>query len=318
MIIYCIINNENNKCYIGQTVDFKRRKITHKRELTQNNHYNSYLQRSWNKYGEDVFEWIVLEDEFETIDELNEAEQFWISSLSTVCPNGYNMNYGGNSSLLLEKTKKRISESLYKFYENNEGPNKGKMWSEESNDKRRQTVLKGYEEERIVPHWKGITGENHPNYGKSRPDISGENNINYWKGKFGKDHNSSIPIFQYDLDGNFIKEWDCAATAEKELGIIQRKIRSVCNKKRETAGEFQWSEIKKDKIKPITNTGQKRRVVQLTKNGEFIKEWKSMTCAGNELNIHNSNISFVCRGKGKTSGGFKWKYREDYYGEKDS
>ena len=38
-------------------------------------------------------------------------------------------------------------------------------------------------------------------------------------GKYGKDNPNSIPIIQYDIQGNFIAEHDSAASAEQKLGI---------------------------------------------------------------------------------------------------
>ena len=47
-------------------------------------------------------------------------------------------------------------------------------------------------------------------------------------------------IKQYDLNGNFIKEWDYIILIEKELGISQGNIINVCKGKRKTAGNFIW------------------------------------------------------------------------------
>jgi group I intron endonuclease len=48
-------------------------------------------------------------------------------------------------------------------------------------------------------------------------------------------------------------------------------------------------------------------LVQLTKKGVFIKEWKSVTEAQKNLNI--KHIGCCCNGLRKTAGGFKWKYK---------
>ena len=59
--IYKILNNVNGKFYIGSTNNFNNRKITHLTKLNKGKHENKYLQRAWNKYGEDNFEFIILE-----------------------------------------------------------------------------------------------------------------------------------------------------------------------------------------------------------------------------------------------------------------
>lgn len=50
----------------------------------------------------------------------------------------------------------------------------------------------------------------------------------------------SIPIIQYDLDGNFIKEWKSQSQAAKTLKIYQGNIWKVLNNKRKIAGGFSW------------------------------------------------------------------------------
>jgi group I intron endonuclease len=54
--VYKITNKINGKCYIGSSIDIRRRKATHFRELSRGTHGNSYLQRAWYKYGCDAFE----------------------------------------------------------------------------------------------------------------------------------------------------------------------------------------------------------------------------------------------------------------------
>jgi hypothetical protein len=52
--------------------------------------------------------------------------------------------------------------------------------------------------------------------------------------------------------------------------------------------------------------GREKRVMQFDKNNVFIKEWKSITEAENELKING--IRNVLCGDSKTCGGFIWKY----------
>lgn len=59
-------------------------------------------------------------------------------------------------------------------------------------------------------------------------------------GKYGKKHHRSKPIIQYDKEGNFIKEWDCANDVERVLGISNKHIGSVCLGKRKSCGGYIW------------------------------------------------------------------------------
>ena len=49
-------------------------------------------------------------------------------------------------------------------------------------------------------------------------------------------------------------------------------------------------------------------IVQLSKDGEFIREWDSMSDVMRELGIPTTTISKCCRWKRKTAGGYIWKY----------
>ena len=60
--IYEIKNALNNHRYIGSSIDIEKRWGEHLRELNGNYHYNVYLQNAWNKYGENKFEFNVLEE----------------------------------------------------------------------------------------------------------------------------------------------------------------------------------------------------------------------------------------------------------------
>ena len=74
-IIYGVRCRCNGKWYIGQTVNYKRRKYNH---LKNARHISDgcIFHAAIRKYGEDAFEWTVLEYNIKTHDELNEREKF--------------------------------------------------------------------------------------------------------------------------------------------------------------------------------------------------------------------------------------------------
>lgn len=75
--IYMIRNLCNQKVYIGQSVDVQDRLAHHKSSLKHDRHENSYLQRAYNKYGVDGFEFVVLE--YCAEDQLDERERYYIA-----------------------------------------------------------------------------------------------------------------------------------------------------------------------------------------------------------------------------------------------
>lgn len=52
-------------------------------------------------------------------------------------------------------------------------------------------------------------------------------------------------------------------------------------------------------------------VIQYDLQGNFVKEWKSGSEAGRQLNISQSNISACCRGLRRQANGFVWKFKEE-------
>jgi len=65
-----------------------------------------------------------------------------------------------------------------------------------------------------------------------------------------------------------------------------------------------------EQTKKKISQAMKIPIVQYSKDGTFIKEWDSAKDASISLGIHHGSITAVCKGKGKTCGGFLWKYKE--------
>lgn len=59
--IYCIENKVNKRFYIGSTENFNVRFYKHKYHLNRKDHLNALLQNAWNKWGEQSFEFNILE-----------------------------------------------------------------------------------------------------------------------------------------------------------------------------------------------------------------------------------------------------------------
>ena len=93
--IYKITNKINNKCYIGQSINIKRRFNGHK-----SGDHNEYLENAIKKYGIDNFNFEILEECKKN--ELNEKEIFYIKLYKSV-----NRRYGYNILLAVKgKIKK--------------------------------------------------------------------------------------------------------------------------------------------------------------------------------------------------------------------
>jgi group I intron endonuclease len=120
-------------------------------------------------------------------------------------------------------------------------------------------------------------------------------------------------VIQYDLKGNFIKEWDSVREASKSVCINESNISNVCTGKYKQAGGFIWKYSNdNDFTKNFEpNKTCSKKVFQYDLNDKFIKEWDSVAIASRELSIYVETIYNVCNGRGKTAGGFIWKYAEE-------
>jgi group I intron endonuclease len=79
-VIYKIEILNTNKFYIGSAVNFKARKRIHLHQFRNNKHANKYMQRIFNKHGEDIFLFSIVEFDIAP-EKLIEREQYFIDFL---------------------------------------------------------------------------------------------------------------------------------------------------------------------------------------------------------------------------------------------
>lgn len=117
--IYSFRNSYNGKRYIGQSIDINYRKNRHLRLLRQGLHPNAHFQASFAQYGEEAFEFEVLE--MVELGMMDVREQAWITYYrSNEKTHGYNM-LGGSAGCRShsDETKAKIGAA-----------NKGKVISQ--------------------------------------------------------------------------------------------------------------------------------------------------------------------------------------------
>lgn len=121
--------------------------------------------------------------------------------------------------------------------------------------------------------------------------------INYKKSK----------LYQYGLDGKFIKQWNNYNEIKKAFGKnlgIHAAIRLG-----NTCAGYQWSWEKVGCMKNLIThplSSHKRAVGKYTVDGELVKTFNSVTAAIKDT----CGAGNALRGKRKTAGGFVWKYLE--------
>lgn len=105
--IYKIQNKVNGKVYIGQSVNIASRWKGHIASLRNNHHRNDHLQKSWNKYGEDNFDFSILCECNK--EELDDKEIHYINYYkSTDSEYGYNLRDGGEGGNMTAETIEKM------------------------------------------------------------------------------------------------------------------------------------------------------------------------------------------------------------------
>ena len=118
-------------------------------------------------------------------------------------------------------------------------------------------------------------------------------------------------VWQYDLNGKFIKEFNSTKEATAELGISAGNIRSAISE-RISAGGFLWRRPSDDKNKVIKRKTRKfKKVLQYDLKGNFIKEFNSVKEAKDEVGIGGDSTIYCAILKGFSAGGFRWKRPSD-------
>lgn len=101
--IYFIKCLSTDKYYIGQTNNIDKRLCGHRSDLKCGRHHNILLQRAYDKYGKDAFEFGVLKRCL--ISELDTNEREFIDIFNSMI-NGFNIENGGNANKTLSDESK--------------------------------------------------------------------------------------------------------------------------------------------------------------------------------------------------------------------
>lgn len=163
-VIYKIVNLVNDKFYVGSTISKKVRFRQHRKLLRGNRHHCKHLQAAWNKYGEEKFDFRVVEEVPITVS-LQEVEERWLNAHvgQTYC---YNTGHSADAPwrnapayktpnfghVMAEEQKAQISQTLKDFYaqDYHNHPRVGKQHTEETKAK-----ISASKKANPVSFWKG-------------------------------------------------------------------------------------------------------------------------------------------------------------------
>jgi group I intron endonuclease len=261
-IIYKL-TSPKGKIYIGQTIlEFDRRLSGHKCDSKR---YNSHMNKAIRKYGIDAFEKEVLltidTNETNIFNHLDALEIYFIKSYDSF-NNGYNGNTGGRKNF-------KISEEVRSYFI-------GRTVTEETKEKLRQIntgkklsdatklkisikgigrVVSQETRDKIGLKHKGkklslaqIESIRNSNLGKKQSLETIEKRVSKLRG-VKRDESamkklrifSLKPVNQYSINGDFIREWECARDVSRELGYNYKNISATCSGNQKSHKGFKWA-----------------------------------------------------------------------------
>ncbi len=259
MEIYKTTNLINGKIYIGQS------------KFNNPNYYGSgkILNYAIKKYGKENFKKEILE-ECQTKEELNKKEKFWIKYYNSIDRNiGYNISEGGSLIKHTEETKKKLSDKAKKRYKN------------KNNHPRYKTKHTTETKKKMSDNHADISGEKNPMKKKKQ--------IDYLIEKYGEIKGREI----WKNRGQKISQ---------KMKNKKRPDISLRMKKNNPFKGKHHSKKTKDKMSQL----KKKKVLQFNLDNNFIREWESLKQIYLELGYQ---VTSCCKGKTKTSNGYKWKYK---------
>lgn len=287
--VYVHINKINGKIYIGQT------KQTLEQRSSNGNAYKG-SRHFWNaikKYGWNNFEHVVLIENL-SLEMANIIEEYLIKKYdSTNDKIGYNLWFGGNNREVNDETREIQRKKKI-------GYNPWKIWDEETieNIKRKNSIAK--------------MGEKNPMYGKQLSDKAK---------RLRKERR--LHVLQYDLEGNFIREWDSLEDASVEYDIAKANISKSCNEPTSICRGFLWR-YKKGEVIPKhiksykemmleldnVRSAQFRPVYQYSLDGCYITSYEDFHEAEERTGIKSYGINICCRGDLISYMGYRWSFEK--------
>jgi len=217
--VYIIINIINNKVYVGFSKDFFARKRSHISDLNKNKHGNDHLQNAWNKFGKENFIFEILEECKQ--EHLPSMEHYWCNLLNT-----HNRDYGYNIAQTNSKKGSKVSEEtrlkISKIKKGIPSPFKGKKTNLKHTDEFKKYISDINKKPKSEEHKKKI-GLKHK--GKIVSDKARENMRLAKKDMICK---KPLIINQYDLEGNFIKEWESRKEVANFYKISVSYVGEIC------------------------------------------------------------------------------------------
>jgi len=227
--VYLIKNTINNKVYIGCSINVTKRFYSHKYKLSKGIHPNLHLQKSYDKYGKDAFQFTVIEEC--TDDVLYEKEHYYATYYQSMDKTkGYNKLPTSNNkrpTYLTDEIKEKISNS------------KKGIPCKYKGVKRTEEVIQKMKDNR-----KPTYGKDNPMYGKKNPATAERNKLRT-KESMPPDYvwPTSVAVIQYTKEMEFIKKWNSVREAAKHVKRTESAISKCTSGENKTCAGYIWVKV---------------------------------------------------------------------------
>lgn len=125
--------------------------------------------------------------------------------------------------------------------------------------------------------------------------------------------NRKKAVVQYNMNGEKMMTFNSLAEAERQTGVLSSKITLACQRKRRSAGDYQWryAKDKQDVTKIEKKWFSGKKVAQCDEDFNVIAIYDSYTAAARAVNGTESAISRICSGTNQRHKGYRWKLVEE-------
>lgn len=228
--IYVMRNRLDGKRYVGKTVNATKRFWEHRTKLRAGVHANTHLQRAWDKYGEQAFEFEIVETvrvrgPYDRA--LSERERYWVKTLNTTSPEvGYNLTRGGDGGVQVPSVRAKMSRAARARFSS-------------ASERRRYFARRPDFKERCIAN---ITDPANRAKGHAVMRERLHTDPEFARRIAAPLKTDPKPVDQLSMDGRFLRRFASMAEAERWLGKkrAQANISSCCRGHRNYAYGYRW------------------------------------------------------------------------------
>lgn len=314
MLVYKITNKLNGMCYVGQTTQSL---LERWRQHCLPSNRSKRIRNAIQKYGQNNF-YIETLGTYDSREDLNNAEEYFVDWFNCVSPNGYNLQTGGDAPIMSEETRQRISQAKLGPKNPMFGGNFSKEHLRRMSESQmgRTSAMKGRNHSAATRAKMSLaqSGPNNANYGKkmsvTRKKILSAAHLKYYKQHPEKLERLKSIGFQKGMKTWNVKDLDVGQIKKDYLNHVP--VKTIAKKFNVEASAI-YRRLKKlgiTRSSGDTNKGrvsEKRIKIKCITTGEI---FESIAEAELKLGVDSRKISAVAKGKRRHTGGFKFQYLE--------